>query len=185
MFKKIDNAQALPVMLESPGMELVETELAGMAKGCMPQVMTQGNRLSQIFVEPKTDRHGPCDLRHLKHMGQPCPIMVSGRGEKNLGFMFQPPEGFGMDDPVPVALKSGPQIARFWFAGKPSPGLAAQAGIGGQGPPFLFFKLFPDCQRHDRQCRLPSGCQSRYALMKVSRRPSSTASTLPSSVLVR
>jgi hypothetical protein len=37
--------------------------------------------------------------------------MVSLRGDEDLGLMFQTPEGLGMNDPVPVALVVGPNLA--------------------------------------------------------------------------
>jgi hypothetical protein len=99
-------------MLEPLGMQQVEAELAGMAERGVAEVVAEGDGLGQVLVEPQADRHGPGDLRHLEHMGQAGAVMVAGRGEEDLGLVLEPPEGLGMDDPVPVALKGGAQDRR-------------------------------------------------------------------------
>jgi hypothetical protein len=42
--------------------------------------------------------------------------MVTPGRNKNLGFMFQPPEGLAVYNLIPVALECGAQFALlFWF----------------------------------------------------------------------
>ena len=50
IFQKINNPQALPIMLEAAGMELVKAEFSGMTKGGVTQIMAKGNRLGQVFI---------------------------------------------------------------------------------------------------------------------------------------
>jgi hypothetical protein len=43
-------------------------------------------------------------------MGQPDPVMIAFRGKEDLRFVRQPPEGLGVDDPVPVLLEDRPDV---------------------------------------------------------------------------
>jgi len=66
--------------------------------------------------------------------------MIPLGGEKNLRLVFQPPEGAGVEDPVPVPLELGPVIVVTALGGDPVPpdGLPALHGIDSQT---VFFKL--------------------------------------------
>ena len=67
--------------------------------------------------------------------------MVSGRGEKHLGFMFEPPEGFRMNNPVAITLKNCPQVTGVRFLVQAAPGINAATGVGRKHGLLLFFKL--------------------------------------------
>ena len=71
----------------------------------MAQVMPERDRFRQVFVQPKPARNGPRDLADLQRMRKARTVMIADRGKKNLRFVFQAPEGFAVDDPVPVAHK--------------------------------------------------------------------------------
>ena len=148
-------------MLEAARMQFVEAELAGVAERRVPQIVAQGDGLGQVLVEPQADRHGAGDLRHLEHMGEPGAVVVAGRGEEHLGLVLEPPEGLGMDDPVPVALEVGAQVALGFARGQPTPGPAAQAGVGGEVLSLPRLELFADGRCHGGQWRVASGCQRR------------------------
>ena len=75
-------------MVEAPRNHLIEHVLAGMAERSMPQVVPQGDRLRQIFIEAEGPGDGSRNLRDFKGMGQPGPIVIACRNEKNLGLMF-------------------------------------------------------------------------------------------------
>jgi hypothetical protein len=76
-----------------------------MTKGRVPQVVTEGNRLGQLLVQPQDfgDRSG--DLRNLKRMRETRTIVVAGRGKEYLCLVDEPSERFGMNDPIAVAMK--------------------------------------------------------------------------------
>ena len=113
---------ALLIMAETPGIQLIQDVLPGMAKGRMPQVMTQGDGLRQILIETQSPGNGPGNLGHLQRVGQPGAVVVPLGGQKHLGLVLQPPEGLTMKDPIPVPLIRGAQAA-FLFRPFPSPGI--------------------------------------------------------------
>ena len=92
-------------MLKPAGHEAVQHAFARMAKGRMAQVMPERDRFRQVFIQPKPARNGPRDLADLQRMRKARAVMVPDRGKKNLRFVFQAPEGFAVNDPVPVAHK--------------------------------------------------------------------------------
>jgi hypothetical protein len=94
----------------------------------MAQIMTQGDSLNQMIVQFQHQRNGAGDLRHLQDMGKARPVMIAGWGQKDLGFMFQPPEGLGVNYTIPVPLKGGTDIAFLLPALSPS-AVFAQTGI--------------------------------------------------------
>ena len=105
-FEFIDDAQRLQIVLEAPEVlhALVEGILAGMAEGCMPEVMRKTDRLDQRLVQ----LHGPGnrsgDLRDLQRMRQPGAIEIAFVIDEYLGLVDEPAEGRLMDDPIAVAL---------------------------------------------------------------------------------
>jgi hypothetical protein len=44
-------------------------------------------------------------------MGQTGSVMIAHRNEKDLGFMFQPSKGLGMDDSISIVLEGWPKRA--------------------------------------------------------------------------
>ena len=67
-----------------------------MAKGCMAQIMTQGNSLHQLFIQAQCLRYSSRILGNLQRMRQPCSVMVAFRRQKYLCFVLQPAERFAM-----------------------------------------------------------------------------------------
>jgi hypothetical protein len=99
-----------------------------MAEGRVAKVMSQGHGVGEILVGAKVLAHAPGDLGHFQSVGQPGSIVVAFVISEDLGFVLEAPEGFGMDDPVSVPLKSCP-IRAFLFSVHPSPGLVRKEGI--------------------------------------------------------
>jgi len=111
LLQEIDDPQALIGMVESPRDNLIQGILPGMPKRRMTQVVSQGDGLCQILIE--TERFGDrsCNLRNLKGMRQSGPVMIAHWNEKDLGFMFQSPEGLGMNNSISVVLEGGSERA--------------------------------------------------------------------------
>ena len=57
-------------------------------------------------------------------MGKPCPVVIASGRQKYLRLMLQPPEGFAVQNPVPVPLIDRPDIAGR-LIDVPSPGIPA------------------------------------------------------------
>ena len=78
----IHHPQALLIMAETMGAQLVQRPLPCMAKGGMPQIMPQGNGFGQILVQAQRPGNGAGNLIHLQRVGQPGAVMIPS-GERN------------------------------------------------------------------------------------------------------
>jgi hypothetical protein len=76
-----------------------------MAKGRMPYIMREAQRLCQIFIEAERARNGPANLRDLQTMRQPDAIMIPIRRNEHLCLVAETAECDRVNDPVPVPLK--------------------------------------------------------------------------------
>ena len=92
------------------GAHRIQRILTRMAKGCMPQIMSQSNGLRQLLVEPQRFGNRPGNLGNLQGMGQSCPVMIPHRGQKHLGFMLQAAKCLTMQNPIPIPLISRTDI---------------------------------------------------------------------------
>jgi hypothetical protein len=81
----------------------------------VPEVVTEGDRFRQVLVEAKAARDRPGDLRDFQCVSEARPVMIAFGEKQDLGLVFQPPEGFGVDDTVAVDLEAGAQGAWSLF----------------------------------------------------------------------
>ena len=102
----------------------VQLVLARMSERGMSQVVRQGDGLGEVGLQAQGRGEGPGDLGHLEGMGQAGAVVIALVGDEDLGLLLQPPEGRGVDDPVPVAGEGGPGAALRLR-------MAAPAGGGG------------------------------------------------------
>ena len=58
----------------------------------MAEVMGEGNRFREIFIQAKGAGDVPGDRRHFDGVGQPGAQMVAAAIEENLGFVFEATE---------------------------------------------------------------------------------------------
>ena len=110
LLKKPHYPDALFVMLKASLADSSKRPLAGMSEGCVPEIVSEGNRFGQIFVHPKRLRDGPRNLRNLQRMRKPRPIMVAVRCQEDLRLILKPAERLRVNDPVPVPLEHRPDI---------------------------------------------------------------------------
>ena len=129
LFQFGDDAQGVPVMVEGA----VIFHLSGqhffsrMSKGRVPQVVGEADGFRQVFIAAQRPGEGPADLRDFQRMGQPGAVVVSLIIDEDLGLVFQPPEGSGVQDAVLVALVAA-AVAVFFF------GIQTPAGVFGMRP---------------------------------------------------
>src|SRR5208282_6712076 len=95
-----------------------------MAERGMAQIVAKGYGLHKVLVEQEGLADGPRDLRDLERMGEASPVMVICGEKEYLGLVLQPSKGLAVDDPVPVVLEGGSDVARC-FISDPSPGIPA------------------------------------------------------------
>ena len=80
-----------------------------MAKWRVAQIMPEGDGFRQVFVQPERPRYCAADLGYFQDMGEPRPIVVTFRADKDLCFRAQAAKGFGVQDPITIALIGRPQ----------------------------------------------------------------------------
>ena len=69
----LHDAQRMQIVIETQAVLaqlVVERALSGMAKGRMPDIVRQRQRLGQVLIQPQRARHGPRNLRHFHGVGQ-------------------------------------------------------------------------------------------------------------------
>ena len=87
-----------------------------MSERGMTQIMPQCNGLGQVFVKPQGPSNRARNLRYLQRMGQPGPVMIPFGKKEYLRLLLQPAKRLAVEDPVPVPLEDGTDIAFFFRA---------------------------------------------------------------------
>ena len=93
LLEDIDYAEALLVVLEAAGKRRVEGTLSGVAERRVTEVMAESNGLRQVLVHTEGAGYCPRNLRDLERMCKSCPVMVTGRCQKDLSLVFESSEG--------------------------------------------------------------------------------------------
>jgi len=111
-FKLFYNTQALDVVAEAALLrhQFMKRFFTQMTKRGMAEIVGQGNRLSQIFVQSQRPGEGACDAGNLDGMGHPSPVMVAAAVEENLGFVLETAKGAAMNNAVAVPLEDGTEL---------------------------------------------------------------------------
>src|SRR5439155_25469863 len=109
LLEKLHHAEALAVVLEAPvGFHaLVERVLPRVAEGRVTEVVAQRDDLAEVLIQPDRagDRAG--DLRGLRRVGEPRPVVVALVVDEDLGLVGEAPERRRVNDAGAVALKGG------------------------------------------------------------------------------
>ena len=105
VLEDVDDAQALLVVIEAAGHELVDDALAGVAERRVAEIVAERDRLGQLLVEPQHLGDAARDLRDLERVGQPRAVVIAGRREEHLRLVLQPPERLAVDDAIAIALE--------------------------------------------------------------------------------
>jgi len=99
-----------------------------MAERRMAQVVREGNRLRQVFLQAKLAGDSPADLCDFQTVREASAVMVVGDGGEDLRLTHQPAKSSGVDDPLPISLKQRAKgVLRLWHA--PATALASGHGI--------------------------------------------------------
>ena len=120
VFQFRDQTQRVGVVVEAAKRlrHPVQRGLARMSERGMTKIVGECQSLGQILIHGKHARDRTRNLRHLQRVGHPGAVVVALVFHKNLCLVLQPAERSGMDQPVPVALITGPGGA-FRFRIKP------------------------------------------------------------------
>jgi hypothetical protein len=104
----VDDAQGVFVVAEGAS---VSREGAGegffscVTEGGVAEIVAEGDRLREVFVEGESTGYGTGDLHHLQGVRKACPEVVAVRGDEDLGLVHEPAERLGVDNAVPIALE--------------------------------------------------------------------------------
>ena len=115
LFKVLDDAKGMEVMVEAPPMTseaTIQRSLPRVSEGWMTDVVNQCKRLREIFVQAKSGCSGPGDLRDLNRMGQTAAKMIGRPARKDLGLPRQPAKGAGLHDALTITLEGRARGAR-------------------------------------------------------------------------
>src|SRR5207245_8067098 len=105
----------------------------------MAEVVRQRDRFRQVFVQPQRPGYVARNGGYFYRVREPRAQVVPGAVEKNLGLVFEPPKGAGVNDPVAVALVFGAPFRR-WLRVLAPARLGAQLRIRGQVLPLQWFQ---------------------------------------------
>ncbi len=93
------------------------------------------------------------------------PIVVAFGDDEDLSLVFQPPEGGGVKDAIPITLKRG-AIVRLILWKIPAAGIAAPKPIWSEGLGFELFQSF--ARDHGRQSLMIAAIDVNKALVRQS-----------------
>ncbi len=78
---------------------------AGVPVRRMADVVEQGQRFDQVFVQPQSSADGPGDRSHFVGVGEACPVIVPHVAREDLHLTAQTPVGGAVHHAVPIALE--------------------------------------------------------------------------------
>src|SRR5438094_6789323 len=100
----------------------VQGSFTGMSKWRMTEVMHQGQRLNQVFIQPQLRRNRAGNLGDFNGVRQPIAEVVGVAAREYLRLIFQATKGPRVNHPVAVTLEVvAIRMPRLW--------IAASAGI--------------------------------------------------------
>ena len=136
--QKVDDPQALAVVIEATVLleQEVEAALSSVAEGRMPEIMSEGDGLGELFVHPQRPGDGAGDLTGLECVGQPVSVVITLAVDEDLGLVFESAKGLGVDDSIAVPLE-GRAVLVLGLLRDPAQGLGALDGVGSQSLEFL------------------------------------------------
>ena len=111
-------------MPESLAAKLIQSSFTGMSKRCMPQIMSQGNCLCQLFIQPQLFFKRTGVLGDLQGVRQSGTVLISSPSQKHLRLMLQTPERLTVQNSIPISLIDGADITGR-FINIPSSGIFA------------------------------------------------------------
>ena len=92
-----------PMILHQAG----KRHFAGMAEGRVTQIVREADRFDQVLVAAQGAGQRPADLGNFQGVGEAGAEVVAFVVDEDLGLVFQPAEGGGVQDAVAVALEGG------------------------------------------------------------------------------
>ena len=145
VLERVDDPQALLVMVEAARHERVDHAFAGMAERRMTEVVTERDGFGQLFVQAQDLGDRARDLRHLEGVRQPRAVVITRRREEHLGLVFQSAKRLAVNDPIAITLERRPDVV-FPLGTEPPLRVRALGGLRRQNVTLPRFELLT--QRH-------------------------------------
>src|SRR5215216_5968840 len=101
----VDYAQGVFVVAEGASVNLEDAGegfFSSVAEGGVAEIVAEGDRLRQVFVEAESSGYGTGYLHHLQGVREACPEVIAVRGDEDLSLVHEPAERLGVDNAVPV-----------------------------------------------------------------------------------
>ena len=76
LLELVHHPQALHIVLEAAGRELIQRPFSGVAEGGVAKVVGEADGLGQVLVEPQRPGDGAGDLADLQRVGEPGAVVV-------------------------------------------------------------------------------------------------------------
>src|SRR4051812_33200736 len=139
----VDDAEALLVMIEAAGNEIVEDALACVSERRMSEVVPERDRLRQFLVEAQHLGDAAGDLRNFERVSQARAVVIAGWSKEDLRLVLQASKRLAVDDAIAVALERWPdRILRLRT--EPSAGVGTLRRLRRENLPLAFLELFAD-----------------------------------------
>jgi hypothetical protein len=103
-----DDVEGVDVVLEAEteaGKDAIEGFFAGVGKGGVADVVSEGEGFGEVFVDAEDAGGGAGELGDFEGVGEAIAEVIGDAGGEDLGFGFETTEGAGVDDAVAVALE--------------------------------------------------------------------------------
>ena len=105
--------------------------------------MTHGNGLGKIFIQCQTAGNGAGNAGHFQSVGHAGAIVIALGAQKDLGLVFQPTKGLGVNDLIRIPLIAGTDIVFMYvFAIRTALGLVGKGCLGMKGTMLQSFQFF-------------------------------------------
>ncbi len=143
LFELGDDAQRLAIVIEAAMLahQRVERGLAGMAEGGVAKIVCQADDLDEVFIGAQGTGYSASDLGDLEGVGEPRAEVIALEVDEDLGLIFKPAEGRGVQHAVTVSLEASAVVGLPVGVGA-ALAVAAAHAIGRQHLVFVRFELF-------------------------------------------
>ena len=145
VLEHVDDAQALLIVIEAAGNQLVEHALARMAERRVAEIVPERNRFGKLLVQLQHLRDGSRDLRDLERVRQPRAVVIAGRREEHLRLVLEPAKRLRVHDAIAIALKRRPHVV-FGFFAQPAARVGALRRLRRQNLPLARLEVFSDAR---------------------------------------
>ena len=143
VLEHVDDAQALLIVIEPAGNELVEHALARMSERRVAEVVAERDRFGELLVQLQHLRDRPRDLRDLERVRQPRAVVIAGRREEYLRLVLEPAERLRVHDAIAIALKRRAHVI-FRLLAQPPARVGALGRLRRQNLPLARLEMFTD-----------------------------------------